>query len=194
MVKKKYILGKKGDEGMAINKLVVIVLVILVILGILIFLFRVNILDWIRTLPGYTYPTEDILVTYDKMDEAARKQACPTGIIGDIREITKFGWRTYYYIFINNVNTNLYLDKPIFSRGDPIYVTYDIPIGKLSGDKNVADIANKDIKVRIGMENTLPELKNYLNLINNAYIIPGNVICKKAQTNTNAQNQNVQGV
>lgn len=47
-------MNKKADN-LTINKLIIIILAILVLLALLMFIFKVDILEWLRNLPDYTY-------------------------------------------------------------------------------------------------------------------------------------------
>jgi hypothetical protein len=68
---------KKRGEG-AINRIIVIVLIILVILVVFVFIFRNDLIDWMRNLPGYDSEVEDIEI--EGVDEVTLDSMCPVRV------------------------------------------------------------------------------------------------------------------
>ena len=158
------ITGKKGD--MSIDKIIVIVLIILVIVLVIFLIFKADMTKWFKNLP-YSYDEQNKDTEVGGKDVEVPSDVCPEGIIGrillaDVDRAWEIDFKQYY-IFIPNEkgkNTDLYL------KGGSIYYA-------VGNDKEVAVVMNGKIK-RLGSEN-IP----YLSEIEDATIIPGNIICKQ---------------
>ena len=107
MIKRKIILDKRG---IAINKLLTAIIVIFVVASVLIFLFRVDINNYLRNLPGYSVPEEDEEINITD-DEESGGDWCPVEI-GKIKvpEGGILGIGDKQPIYIDGEKTNLYWD------------------------------------------------------------------------------------
>lgn len=100
MIERKIILDKRGIWS---KKIITLILVILVVASVLIFLFRVDINNYLRNLPGYSVPEEDEEI--DVSNDEELKDLCPVkiGTIG----VPEGGKQ---YIYFDGEKTNLYWD------------------------------------------------------------------------------------
>jgi len=96
----------KKAQSLVPDKVVIIVLVILVIFAVLMFIFNVDILEYLRNLPDYVYG-EDREIKISEISEAQVETLCPVGV-GYIESVKKWGgFRSVDFIFLNNEQTNL---------------------------------------------------------------------------------------
>lgn len=100
MIQRKFILDKRG---IAINKLLILILVILTVAVTLILVFKVDINKYLRNLPGYSVPENDTLIENVGSDEKADSSCSEIGKIG-----ASEGGKQY--ISFNGEKTNLYWD------------------------------------------------------------------------------------
>jgi len=93
-------LNSKG-QGLTMNKIVIIVLVLMVLTAVIIFIFRADLIEKLRSSPGYTYSEEDTEIVVSA-DVLAARSGCyyPLGYVGGEN-----------YIYINNVKTNVFWNK-----------------------------------------------------------------------------------
>jgi len=73
--------NKKG-QGLEINKLVIVILVGLAVVAALIFLFKADLLRYLRNLPGYDVPQEDKPVDLTEITDDEENTLCPFRIGG----------------------------------------------------------------------------------------------------------------
>ena len=101
MIKRRIILDKRG---IAIKKVLTAILVAFVVASVLIFLFRTDINNYLRNLPGYSVPEEDEEINVSD-DEESESDWCPV----EIGKIGVFEGRKQY-IYLDGEKTNLYWD------------------------------------------------------------------------------------
>ena len=168
--------NKKG-QGITTEKILVVVLVLLVVVLVLWFYFKADVLKYFRNLPGYTYDEEREIDAGDSSEES--EKLCfgkPGEDIGKIRDAKSENFGpdfNQFYVFINGKNTKLYLAGKFGSKkmGDYKYIKY--AKGK---DVIVANIGNEG---RIEVIREIQEISEYLDKLDGAYILNGNLICKQ---------------
>lgn len=175
-------MNKKADEKLVMNKLIVIILCILVLLAILMFIFKVNILEWIRNLPDYTYEG-DKEIDYTKLSPDVLLQLGCTekiALIGD-KDVKIFGDRREFFMFIEDNKLRkieLYVDV---NDPDHYFIRFiegkDMDVGEvkdkvLTINKNILD--NYDPDDRFGKKVSLADLEK----MNGAHLILTRLLCK----------------
>jgi len=171
-------INKKGDTGPIFEKVLAVILVLIVIIVILLFLFRADIKEYLRNLPGYQASTEDKEVVIPDSDLEGMSKLCPNKV-GEMDKGNDM------HIWINGVNTPFYLsnDKWFVSGtfDDLLFLKYDQSgrdkiVGTLSVYKTVKLIKISDFDVK-------ESDKNYLNQLDRAFIFSGRQteICRYKQ-------------
>ncbi|MEK6875735.1 MAG: hypothetical protein AABX30_03555 [Nanoarchaeota archaeon] len=94
----KILIDKRASTGFFIGRLIAIILIVLVIVTFVMFIFKADILSWIRNLPGYSTPEDQEIDAGDIQDKSVSGTEnidCSIGLIKDKN------------IYISNVDTNL---------------------------------------------------------------------------------------
>ncbi len=196
---------KRKAESLALNKLIIIILVILVILAVLMFIFRAEVLEWFRNLPGYTYNETDKEIEASELSDAQVAGMCPEnyrgiGFIGGLEGT--MGFREKYVHFL--IKDNKYLKTKLYWRGTnqeaKIWLLKKDKVfgfDWLEGDLEVAKVEKGLILVneqfldldseihqrtRFDKEKSV-ELRQFLEfvrILHNSYTVGNNKICKIA--------------
>lgn len=157
--------GKKA-QGLATDKMIILVLVALVIIASLVFLFRSNIQSWIQLIPGF----EDTSKTAKYADK------CPV----KIAEISKST-----IVFCNQQTKNCDVISKLQIDGNNIQAHYtnmlvpDANIGQISGNLLIiySEIINREGKLFTSVKSDIPDYYYTLNL-NGAYLYSKTEICR----------------
>lgn len=107
----------KKTGSLTLNKIIVIVLVLLVIAVVLFTIFKADILNYLRSLPAWTYVEEDIEEDYSSMsDKEISERGWVREKIGEVVLEKRGILKQYHYIYVNGLKTNLYYykDKAIY--------------------------------------------------------------------------------
>ena len=180
--------NKRGSELVS-NKLIIIILAILVIAVILFFIFKANILEWMRNLPEWQYEGDkDVEVSGE--DRNASESDCPIKVARapEGKEIFFCGDKACSES--NLINSRLYIYGESERKAE-IYVLLNgyFGIDRLISDEKIGDIENKKITILPEIlegkgaiyekvKNDLPNFILLLNL-NEAYFSYQNYICRK---------------
>lgn len=165
--------SKKGQENTSMSKIIVLVIVILVIVVLALFIFRYDIKEWMRNLPGYQSNPEDTEIPISTENLEAVSKICPN-LVGRIDGKTLF-------IEIDGRKTNFYFDRNGFGSKtweNLLYIQYT----KTWPDSTVAEApiykSIKLIKLVRRTGNTLDDQD--LDKLNGAFIYIGRPteICK----------------
>ena len=165
---------KKGE--VAFEQIIILILVLLVVASVIMFIYRNDILNYIRILPGYTLPEEDIIVTDIPEDiKTQAQQLCPGGgIVGYVGGLEGIPGFKEQYIYINGIGkTDLYWE------GDELNA--EIRWAKNLGNPKVASVKNGVIDILpidLDIDYT-EEILAYLKLIHNSKLLNVNkLLCK----------------
>jgi len=164
----KYI-NRRG-QGFEINKLLVVTLVILTIVLVIFLLFRADITQYLKTLPGYSYDETDKVIDIEKLDPEAAKNLCPERI-GSMRVVTNSG-TDKQFIFFGDQKSNYYVGgNPAVSA----IINYDRLDWSFYGDdlfnSKKGDINKGVVSIQKKGENSL------LDSLDGSFFL-GNIICK----------------
>ncbi len=161
---------------LATDKLLILVLVVFVVITVLIMMFRVDINNFIRNLPGYSLP-EDDEIDPSEIDEGV-EDSCTE--IGKINAPEKGGKQRIYFIEEKTklVATNLYWDADeeegeIKIWGENVEVA-EIENGKVSVNLAFFDfdsVEHQEIRFVPGVD------VSYLAKLHNSYYFGSNFIC-----------------
>lgn len=125
--------SKLGAETLTMNKLVMLLLVLLVVALILMFIFKGQILSWIKNLPGFEQqPDEERILTKDELKQLGYDTEFPIGkIILEEREGGNSGAESY--IDIGDIKTRMYVNGEA-SNGEIKLAKgwFDIDIGDIN--------------------------------------------------------------
>jgi len=170
---------KKG-EGFVSENLVIIILVILVLVAILVLIFRVQILDYIRNLPGYSYEG-------DKEKEISGEHevtsaVCPVNVAKIVKsdKIYKCGDKACYESML--VGTNLLWKGSAIEAKIKVYqkgIDIDDQIGEVSGGKISlsSEVVGGYGNLFFEVKDDIPDYEFLLNL-NGATYSYNNIICR----------------
>ncbi|MBU2562623.1 MAG: hypothetical protein KKF68_03110 [Nanoarchaeota archaeon] len=162
-------MNKKGS-GIAINKLVTIIIILfLIVVVVSSLIYNFNPLSYLRNLPSYSIP-EDEEVDLSDLTEEQIKSICPYKI-GEIKRVGSNWGFGKYFIYLGEVNTQLYLDM---GDGEIIHVDAG-KVGAIADDTLIFDDFFMSQKY-LEYENMLGI--DDLKVIDNSYKIPGNFLCK----------------
>lgn len=163
---------KKGELEQ--GKTVAIILVVLLIAVVAIIIFRQDITNWIRSLPGYE-PPEDSETDVSKLSDAEIKSFCPVWI-GFYKNAEGSGAFKQYYIFTREngqaKQTSFYRAKyRIWER------EYSL-IRKAQGgaDPEAGRIIDNEIVIT-----DADFLDSEIGQLNGAWLARGNLICKREE-------------
>ena len=184
-------MGKKAATELTFNKIIVLILVILVILGVLMFLFRADILEKIKTLPGYeSNPDETINLSEDQMKLL---NYTPIGSIASSVKSYKYFSKQYIEIYkldkdfnkIDSIETRLILESSSGTsqaNGDIVIArSWDssIVIGKMEDNRIIITVRQADYLNYKKQYDALPDYADLLKL-NNAKYIGGTLFVTKS--------------
>lgn len=181
---------KRGT--IAINKIVVVILVVLVIAAVLMFLFKADILNYLRSLPGYSVPEEDREIDVANLTDEEMRSLCPV-IIGKTKTEVSVGFLKDDYIYfceelstVCKTQTRSKLKVTGDKNNGEIEVDrwFDNTIGAIKNNKLILsrEILEKNGNLYDEVKDDLPDFKYVINL-NGSYYIPGNFICRKEVIN-----------
>jgi len=167
-----YFNKKRGS--VAINKMVIVILVLLVVVAVLMFIFKADILNYLKSLPGYSVPEEDEEIDLGEIDPEVARSLCPIRVGG----IDKDG-KIY---FCNNfeIGCKTRISSKLLWAGNA--QSADIEIDKFF-DKTIGRFENDVITIdknKLEGESNLPESK-FLNNLDGSYYLEGNFLCRKAE-------------
>ncbi|MEI6731171.1 MAG: hypothetical protein WCK90_00670 [archaeon] len=143
-------MNKRG-QNLAENKLMVLILVVLVLVLVIMAIFRFDLINRFKNLPGYSYSQEDKLIDYTKLTDAQVLDLFGKPV-GQFKIDGTFGSREYYIFLFENgnlVRTKFYL------RGTNIMG--DIYIDEWGLDDKVAKIDKNFVSVLSGAIESLSE-------------------------------------
>ena len=167
---------KKGQTGT--NKLIGIILIVFVLAVVFFFIFMADIPGYFNLFPGFSDPSDS---GYIRTDEASITQCIQAGKImapESLRSIPLIG-KKQQFIYVNEENTNLYWTGEMLKLRTPVFST-DVIAGDIT---NLGIIVIRDVFLNESSaeyrsyEKYLPPL-SVLEYLNNAYLIPGNILCK----------------
>jgi len=80
-------LRKKGEEeGGSVTVVIALIIMLVVLVAIVFLIFRVDIIQMIKDLPGYHYNATDTVIDWNKIPDAGKFDICPTGkIVAEIK-------------------------------------------------------------------------------------------------------------
>lgn len=176
--------NKKADEKLAVNKLIIIILAILVLLAILMFIFKVPILEWLRNLPDYTYG-EDKEINYTKLSPDKLLMLGCTEKVAEIgkKDVSWIVWLDRRELFMYRSENSIEKIELYVDVNDPknYFIKFikgtDILVGEvkdkvLTINKNFID--NYNSNDRFGKEISLADLK----ALNGSHLISTKLLCK----------------
>ena len=163
--------GKKA-QGLAIDKLLKWIIIVLVITSIVIFIFRADILKWMRNLPGYSVPDEQE-IDYTNPEHIESTTLCED--IGSIK-VEKGFFLTSWYISLGDKKTNfLWKDKDKTIELDEM-IDNEV-LGSINS-KGRIKIDDKWFSEDMLKKHPNIESLDYLKLLNGAYKRSDNSICR----------------
>lgn len=177
-------ISKKG-EGFVQEHLITIILALIVIAVLLIIIFRVQILDYIRNLPGYSYEGDKEKEIGGEHEETSA--ACPVNVAKIVKsdKVYKCGDKACYESML--IGTNLLWKGSVIEAEIKVYQTtwgndrlnLDEQIGGVSGGKISlsSEILAGYGKLFFTVKNELPDYEFLLNL-NGARYGYNNIICR----------------
>ena len=172
---------KKAAESIAINKIIILILILLVIALFFFFYYRQGIWDYFKNLPGYTVDPKDSEVDYSKMspDELVKYDCVQIGKIhlDYIRLGSESNPPTKLYL----ERQNIFIDfgKWNYLFGEKVFVGI---VGKNIININ-PDFLDESFTSYLKYKDYLPSIAE-LKIINGAFILKPNVLCR-----TDAQNK-----
>ena len=166
--------NKRGQE-IPVGRLILYIAALVVLVLLFVFItFKGDLTRWFRFLPEYIYGNDDTTrdVTKDQLIDSA---LCKT-LIGEIKlsESASNGGYREAYIYIDGVNTDMYLAKKYSWRHMFEYIRL---YQNWANDPVVADI---DVNSRIHMNTEAlnnDRIKVYFDRLDRAYVLQGNKIC-----------------
>ena len=168
----------RDKRGFTQTEIIGLILVVLVVGSVLIFIYKENILGWMRNLPGYSVPEKDEEIDISQQSDAIAKNLCPI-IVGNIKN----GKNIFFcsnladscgqeisskLLWIGNSNNaNIFVNQLVND------LIGNVAGGKLSINK---DVLNKKGELYLEVKGDIPEYKFLINL-NGAYFSM-NRICR----------------
>lgn len=165
--------NKKGEE-VAINKIIVIIMVVIVILAVLTFLFKANLLNYIKNLPDYQSPDEDKEIIPSNDTSANSKSCSVEGTIGKVGNFEEITGRNGQFIYIKGLKTNLLWGDSVVEIYEDDLIHFNV--GIISNYVIRLDAKLYDSKYR-NRHPGLPTIED-LQLLDGSYVIKGNLLCK----------------
>ena len=167
--------NSKG-QNLAINKVLVIILILFTIVGVLFFIFKTDINQYLRNLPGYG-SGEEISESKEIIQESGTvsvSKECPQ-VIALVREFEK---KPYIYLPLDENKyrkTKLYFQEEFFGTDE--FIWYDsAKFYRFGKDPDVAILSTDG---RISVTDFYDEIKEDLDKLNGAKYERGiNKICK----------------
>ena len=188
MIKRKIILDKRGIWN---KKIITLILVIFVVASVFIFLFKTDINNFLRNLPGYSVPEEDEEINVSDLTDEELRDLCPVEVGKiNIPEGGILGIGSKQHIYIDGEKTNLYWDADEKEGDIKIFRG-----GLFKGDVKVANIANGEVSIDSGFfieinekkffnydSDIYQKIKDYISVpylvkLHNSYYVSGNLIC-----------------
>jgi len=192
--------------SLSIDKLILIILAILVLLAILVFIFKTDILEWVRNLPQYNY-TGDREINYTEVDQEILAGQCDKGgeviaTVGDPRPGIVGGDIDGKYLYystkregtegkIQYALTQLYWKKEgenskiNLERGGFFGLESDVVIAKVDNGIIKVEKAFLDLNSPIYQKTRFysKPINEYILFpkLDNSYLGKGNVICKAGE-------------
>ncbi len=181
--------NKKGN--LSTEELIVIILVALVIVSVLIFIFKADVLKYLRNLPDYS-ASEGETIDLSELSDEALKSLCPV-LVGKIKVET--------FLAVTEDNFIILCEEPGVScksafvsklkwTGDEnkgvieVEQLIDDEIGVINNGEITLnkDVFNKESDLYKEVKDDLPEEK-YFKSLDSAYYISGNYLCRKLSSN-----------
>ena len=174
----------KKSQSLAINKIIIIILIVLVIALVIFFIYREDLWNYIKNLPGYTVSKNDTEVDYTFMtpDQLSKYECTPVGNIAYSKSMTS----PDYYIYTENTKTNLYVSDSnvLLDIGNSFVNTLGFGEAVIIGtiENNVIKIDSKFLNENsqnyLKYKSLLPTI-GWLKILNNAFRLGPNLLCKK---------------
>lgn len=184
-------MSKKGASELTFNKVIILILVILVILGVLIFLFKVDIMEKIRNLPGYeSNPDQTINLSEDQLKLL---NYAPVGQIlapekRDYSLFNQWYFEVYKidsnYSILQKIRTRIMLDwagSTSQSNGNIVIARAwetDIVIGQMIDNRLTLTVSKNDYLNYKRIYDSLPDYSDLIKL-NNAKYLGGTLFITK---------------
>ena len=164
----------KKRGSVAVNKLVIVILVILVIAAVLIFLFKADILNYLRNLPGYSVPEEDEGIDLGQLDPEVARSLCPVRVGGIDKDDKIYFCKDFEIGCKTRIFSNLIWDGNSESADIEIDKFFYKTIGKF--ENGIVSIN----QAKLQGESGLPAPK-FLNNLDESYYLSGNFLCRGAE-------------
>lgn len=173
----------KKSESLAINKIIIIILIVLAIALVIFFIYREDLWNYFKNLPGYTVSKNDTEVDYTNMtpDQLSKYECNKVGNIVYSSGIAS----SAYYIRIGEVGTNLQVqDSSILLILNPYLNRAGFGEVVLVGtiENNIIKIDSKFLdensQYYLQYKNLLPDVTR-LKIIDGAFRLGPTLLCKK---------------
>lgn len=156
-------MAKKAASELTFDKIIILILVLLVILAVLMFLFKADIIEKIKNMPGYgPNPDETINLSEDQLKML--NYTAVGSISKSVKSYSSFEQQYFEvyklnpdYTIAQKIPTRLILYSPSGTSG----TNGDIEIGKFGLDIPIGKIADSRVSITVSEANYQNYLKTY---------------------------------